>query len=104
MRIVFDTDYINLNYVEFSDLITATNNSHLNSGIQIFPNPFGSGGTNITAKGAFIYTVSDILGHQIAQGQGEDFLEVGENFPQGTYLLRVITKDNSVDLKIIKNY
>ncbi len=104
MRIVFDTDYINLNYVEFTDLITATNEGDLNAAIQIFPNPFGSGGTHIRAQGAFIYTITDLLGHQIEQGQGENFLEVGEKFPQGTYLLRVITKDNSTELKIIKNY
>lgn len=101
MRIVFDSDFFNLNYVEFKDLVTGVSQV-FDENVKVFPNPFDANGLSLEVDGAFDYTISDILGHQLESGKGENAVSIGNNLPQGTYLLKIKTKGNSMDMKIIK--
>lgn len=101
MRIVFDSDYININYVEFLDLVTNLNET-LRADLQIYPNPFGSNGFSIHINESFNYVLTDILGHTLLTGHSEGATSIGENLSSGTYILRVQTKKDSKDFKIIK--
>ena len=101
MRIVFDSDYSNINYVEFKDLVTYLNDE-VSSSLQIYPNPFGANGFSIQLNESFDYIITDILGHALLEGHSEGVTSIGEELTSGTYLLKIRTEKDSKDFKIIK--
>ncbi|MBO9699090.1 MAG: endo-1,4-beta-xylanase [Sporocytophaga sp.] len=101
MRIAFDSDYMNLNYVEFKDVITgiAENES---SSISVFPNPFSDTGIQINNAGNFNYKITDVSGILVESGNGEGGLKVGKNLSDGLYFLIVENNNDVIVHKIVK--
>ena len=97
MRIEFDTDYTNLNYVEFKGLVTDYSSLEKN-GYKIYPNPFSNEGLIIESTGLFKYDVFNMNGASIESGQGTDLKMIGESLEKGVYLLKI----NEKTVKIIK--
>lgn len=101
MRIVFDASYMNLNYVEFKDIVTGVtslNESHF----ALYPNPFKESGITIWQEGFFEYSISDLSGGLIESGIGEDKKSVGGNLNSGVYIISVRNKQRLNVQKIVK--
>ncbi|MFN8438445.1 MAG: endo-1,4-beta-xylanase [Cytophagales bacterium] len=99
---VGNTDYVNLNYVEYK-VVTDVEDYSTTEKVQVGPNPFGNNGFNILHKGTFNYTVFDINGSKIESDLAENQILLGENYKQGTYILKIVS-DNIVHThKLIKN-
>jgi hypothetical protein len=101
MRIAFDTDYMNLNYVEFKDIITGITEDE-SSIIAVFPNPFADTGIQINNAGDFQYRITDISGIIVESGNGRRGHKVGKNLKDGIYFL-MVENNNAVTVhKIVK--
>ena len=83
MRIEFDTDYTNLNYVEFRGVVTGVElaNSSDNS---VYPNPTHH---HVQWKETAEWTLYNSLGAALATGKGTQ-IDLS-NFPTGIYLLNI---------------
>lgn len=101
MRIVFDSDYMNLNYVEFRDVITGIAEED-SAPIAVFPNPFTDAGIQINNAGEFNYKITDIRGVLVESGNGRRGHKVGKNLKEGMYLLMVENNNNVSVYKIEK--
>ncbi len=101
MRIVFGSDYMNLNYVEFTDVVTGVNTS---VGIQVnmFPNPFSSNGMMVRYTGEFTYRITDISGKLVETGSGTNQVMVGTSLDEGIYFLQLEGENEPIVQKIIK--
>jgi hypothetical protein len=86
MRIAFDASYMNLNYIEFSDVITGLENNKSES-VDLYPNPFSESGLHIKKKGDFEYFITDSKGTLIEKGQGTEKQHIGQNLVPGIYFL-----------------
>ncbi len=86
MRIAFDASYMNLNYIEFSDVITGFK-INKDGNVSLFPNPFSESGIHIRKEGEFDYQITDAKGTLIERGQGADELQAGKNLMPGIYYL-----------------
>ncbi len=102
MRIVFDASYMNLNYIEFKDLITSTQQERIST-IQIQPNPFSSQGITINMDTPFQYAIMDVAGNQLEAGFGDGTRTVGSQLAQGMYLLRIRSAGYHKEFKIFRN-
>ncbi len=100
MKIVFDTDYTNLNYLTFSDLVTATSSFSANN-IEIFPNP-SKNKFNITPNSIEGYKIFDLNGHLILSDTRYDNASFGSNLEQGVYILEVNNRGIKKHFKIVK--
>ena len=100
MKIVFDTDYTNLNYVEFVDLVTGTSLFSENN-IKIFPNP-SKMDFNITLNSIEEYKIIDLNGHVIVTDTMNGTGSFGSNLEQGVYILEVKNGGIKKHFKIIK--
>jgi hypothetical protein len=101
MRIVFETDYMNLNYVEFRDVITSVQEAAILA-INVFPNPFTAGGIQINDAGEFTYKITNEKGVLVEAGKGKDAQKVGKNLKDGVYILTVENEREVAVHKIIK--
>ena len=104
MRIVFDTDYTNLNYVQFTDLVTGVNHPNtLTSTNTIYPNPFNNDGFTIQEHGnEFDYEIVDILGNTVEKGKANNKVKIGTELPTGIYVLVVQVNNSQSIHKIVK--
>lgn len=101
MRLAFETDYMNLNYVEFKGVVTGEN-ATADSAIEIYPNPFANAGFTVQAGVDFTYAISDLTGVVLEKGQAIDHKTVGQVLSNGVYILKVETSNSSKEFKIIK--
>ncbi|MBO9703470.1 MAG: carbohydrate-binding protein [Sporocytophaga sp.] len=103
MRLVFDSDYFNLNYIEFTDIITGNYSRRIkDNDVKIFPNPFSHEGFQINLKGDFTYQLSHTNGLVVESGVGKDQLKVASDLKPGIYLLSVQNVHGVVVSKIVK--
>ncbi len=101
MRIVFDSDYINLNYVEFKGLVTHLNEDEFQS-VYLYPNPFSSEGIHVEVSETSSYQIVNLLGHVLEQGVLSGDSGIGGALSSGTYIL-MLTNNSGVNLlKITK--
>ena len=101
LRLVFDSDYLNINYMDF-ELSTITSMKDApNYQADIFPNPYTKHLT-INKKGAFSYQIADISGKVIEHGTGIDFKLVGSNLPNGLYFVTVSNDSGRSRMKVMK--
>jgi O-glycosyl hydrolase len=100
MRIVFETDYMNLNYVEFRDVITGVNEI-ANSTIKIFPNPFKTT-MNVNVTGDFKYQIVNNQGLLLEYGSGHNQATIGKDLQAGTYILKVTIQGEESNMKFVK--
>jgi beta-xylosidase len=103
MRIAFDSDYMNLNFVEFKKM----NVTGLESGSDmdvtcVFPNPFTVDGLTVRSKGEFKYKITDMSGALLETGIEQEEAILGNQLSRGVYLLSVENKSGSFKQKIVK--
>ncbi len=101
IRIAFDSDYMNLNYVEFKDVITSIDNSE-SFQISVFPNPFSDAGMTISYDGDFNYKIADVNGAVVEAGTGSFKKLIGTGLNPGLYLLTMVNNNNVSIRKIVK--
>lgn len=93
MRIVFDSDYFNLNYVEFAkSAVTALTDREDARGLSVYPNPSESV-FKVNHLDYFTYKLFDQTGRMITFGSGTKEVVLGQGLPQGIYLLRIENED-----------
>ncbi len=103
MQIVFDTDYTNLNYLHFTDLVTRVNHSNSNTKGNIYPNPFNNEGFTIQENGhEFEYEIVHILGNTVEKGIANNKVKIGTDLPTGIYVLVVQVNNSQSIHKIVK--
>jgi poly(3-hydroxybutyrate) depolymerase len=101
MRVVFDSDYINLNYLEFKQSVVTGKVDEAFFGPAIYPNPFRDI-LSIQAKGRFSYQLMSMSGTLMYEGVGEDFVEINNQHSKGMYLLKVQQGDKTQVVKVVK--
>jgi hypothetical protein len=101
MKVVFDSDYMNFNYVEIKDTITGIDDNQL-SQIQLYPNPFTSEGLQIDVAGSFDYKILDVNGNTLEKGQIENSKVIGQSLGSGVYFLSIENHHTSETFKVVK--
>ncbi len=102
MKIVFDTDYTNLNYVQFVDLVTG-NNSSMKKSLSVYPNPFSATGLKIDSEEPYHYILTNNSGVVIKEGENTNYSdEIGKGLANGTYLLTIHKYSGVETIKIVK--
>ncbi len=102
MKLVFDSDYLNINYMTFEGtIITAAQNRQETDHFSCYPNPYTDYLT-ITREGPFDYQLSDISGMVLESGSGADSQRVGHSLPGGIYLLTVTNHLGRKTEKVVK--
>ena len=101
MRIVFDSDYTNLNYVEFKGLVTSLSDDESQS-VTIYPNPFDNHGFIIKSANDYYYSITDLRGIEVEVGSGKDNYLIGSNLTSGIYLLKIENETGTFVQKVIK--
>ncbi len=101
MRLVFESNYFNLNYLEFKGLVTSANLLS-DEKIELYPNPFSSEGLHINLYGVFNYIISDMNGVLQESGIGSNKKAIGTSLAKGVYFLKIESENGSVIQKIIK--
>ena len=101
MRVAFDSDYMNLNYLEFKGVITSLHNFE-SKDLYLYPNPFDNEGFVIESITEFHYTITDLRGVVMEVGTGNSQVQIGSNLHKGTYLLRVQNETGVTTQKIVK--
>ena len=101
MKVVFDSDYMNFNYVEIKDTITGVDDYQL-SQIQLYPNPFTSEGLQIEGIGNFEYKILDVNGNTLENGKVENNKVIGKQLNSGVYFLSIENQQNTGIYKVIK--
>jgi len=103
MRIAFDANYINLNYVEFKGTITGMNTGMSSVVNEVYPNPFTGNGIQINQTGDFNYKITDMSGAVLESGKGSNSgRTVGVNLNPGIYFLTIESASGVFRHKIVK--
>lgn len=98
IKVIIDANYINLNYMQFTGVITSQDEIRSEG---VFPNPFDHNGLVIDgAKGAR-YLFRDLNGLVLKTGV-YDNKAVGSNLPAGVYILELIKGNETIRLKVVK--
>jgi hypothetical protein len=101
MRIAFDSDYMNFNYVEIKDTITGVEDNQ-GSMIQLYPNPFTADGLHIDGLENADYKILDLSGDILEKGQVQERKIVGQNLSSGVYFLSLENQNHIKTFKIVK--
>ncbi|MCR6638791.1 MAG: family 43 glycosylhydrolase [Sporocytophaga sp.] len=101
MRIVFDSDYMNLNWVEFKNEIITDLEQEYNSPALLFPNPFQEV-LQITCDEKTEYQILDLTGRELESGTLYSNAIVGKSLPKGQYLLKLTSEKGMKAAKILK--
>ncbi len=102
IRIVFDSDYMNFNYMEFRSQVVTSLNGMDNATIEIYPNPFGNNGFVISSETVFEYSLIDVSGSLMESGESTGSKKVGNALPQGIYFLRIEHSEGTTIQKVVK--
>lgn len=102
MRIVFDSDYMNLNYMRFNGIVTG-DNTEAETIFKVYPNPYTQNGFKIFSIGEFSYQITEEANGQLLEtGKGTNSVTAGQHLKTGLYILKVSTKNGLSVQKIIK--
>jgi poly(3-hydroxybutyrate) depolymerase len=101
MRVVFDASYMNLNWLEFKDVITGTHNG-IEAGIKVYPNPFGNEGLAINGMENYHYRITDLCGLEVEAGAGNGNQLVGKDLKSGVYVLTIKVGEKAITQKVLK--
>lgn len=98
VRLVFEADYFNLNYIEFSDIITSK--EHLkDESIFIYTSDVG---LTLKTKDDLVYQIFSTTGKKMGEGNCTDTCVIDSSLPLGTYLLVYETNGHRKVKKFIK--
>lgn len=101
MKVVFDANYINLNYIEFTDVVTGFENTQ-NPETEVYPNPFGSEGLKVVSAEPYVYRISNALGIVVEIGKKDANATIGQTLPEGMYILTIDRGSKQSSFKIVK--
>jgi len=101
VRVVFDASYMNVNYMEFRDILTGLDQMEM-LGLSVYPNPFSSG-LHIKGQGSYTYTLTDLEGAVLEIGEGTGEQVIGNQLKAGVYLLSLKTEGGVINQKIVKH-
>ena len=101
LRIVFDANYMNLNYVEFVDVVTGLQSAE-SAVVEVYPNPFAQRSTQLKCNGNFNYQITNISGVLLEKGMGANEQQIGAGLDPGIYFLKVEYDNNLFIQKIQK--
>jgi enterochelin esterase-like enzyme len=102
MRIVFDSDYMNLNWMEFEKAtITGIDNFH-NENTAVYPNPF-TDKIYCNTTGEYNYQLLNIEGQVLEDGFAKGEIHIQKNYPKGTYILKIHQNDQVRVFKIFRD-
>lgn len=100
MRIAFDADYMNLNYLEFKSVVTNIDDIDM-SVTQLYPNPF-THQLHFETRGDFAYQLVNLAGQVLEAGIASGKIDLAGSQTKGVYLLK-ITQDNKTQMiKVVK--
>ena len=101
MRIVFDSDYMNLNFVEFKNEIpTGLEGEEITSTV-LYPNPF-TNQIHVRLSGNFDYQLMNVSGQLLEEGKSDGNVDLAGNYPKGVYMLKIMQNNKSRVVKIVK--
>lgn len=90
MRIAFDADYMNLNYVAFKrSTVTGLQEGETLQGVSVFPNPFHEEGLQVVVAENTNYQIFNIMGQELESGQVQGSTLLGQSLVKGTYVLKL---------------
>jgi len=101
MRIVFETDYMNLNWVEFKKTIVTNLESEQMEAVSVYPNPFNDK-IHCNIAGEYAYELLNMEGLVLEEGFAIGEIPVRKNHPKGVYLLRIKQHDLVRVYKVFK--
>lgn len=101
VRLAFDASYMNLNYLEFTKSpITGLDNEAL-AIMNVYPNPFKES-IHIDLTTPYSYQLMNSLGRVVEEGTGAKASEIGASLPEGVYTLKIIHKDKTSLVRLVK--
>lgn len=101
MRIAFDSDYTNLNYVSFSPSTITGTTSAINDNIHLYPNPFAQQAL-VQMDGEFKYEIINSTGMLVESGNSVNQLSFGDKLTTGTYVIKIIQNSKTKVLRFNK--
>lgn len=101
VRVAFDSDYMNLNWLEFSKSVVSGTHEMDFEAIHIFPNPFNES-CNIHIEEPFTYQLLNSLGHVVEEGSGQGSVRVAGQLLAGFYTLKITQHQKSNLVKLVK--
>jgi xylan 1,4-beta-xylosidase len=99
MRISFDANYFNINYMKFYTLITGTEKQET-SAAEIFPNPFSADGLQVKTNEKTTYRILDMTGSIAEEGYLDKEGTIGTTLPAGFYMLTIQNQSGVKSYKI----
>ncbi len=100
LRVVFDSQYINFNYMAFRGVVTATSTLAANN-VQLYPNPFAEYAL-VQVSVAAQYTIYNPQGKALESGVISKLAEIGNKLPSGLYFVKIETEGNMTVHQISK--
>lgn len=101
MRVAFDANYMNLNYMEFTNTSTALRKKD-RSPVKLSPVVFSDEGFQIRTNGQFDYRITSINGTLLESGSGNRIKNTGIGLSQGIYILHIRNSGGIYTRKILK--
>jgi hypothetical protein len=101
MKVIFDANYMNLNYLEFKEAYSSVNYNKMYNDEQ----PFRSSLINdfeIRLNGSYEYRITAINGTVLEKGSGRSVKKVGTGLTTGVYLLSVKSHEGNFTRKVLK--
>lgn len=100
MRIAFDSDYMNLNYVEFKTVVTSMDDEDITVS-QLYPNPFTQQ-LHFETKGDFAYQLLNTAGLVLETGHASGMVDLAGSQPKGVYMLKITQANKVKVVKVVK--
>ncbi len=101
LKVVFDSQYINFDYMEFKGVITNTASLTV-EGISVFPNPFTVAGISVKGALGASYVVYDCTSRKVEQGVVDNSTMVCRACGTGVYTLIIQTTQGVKTIKIMR--
>ncbi|WP_081670930.1 carbohydrate-binding protein [Sporocytophaga myxococcoides] len=98
MRIVFESDYMNLNWVEFKNTVITGLEDTQKEITAIYPNPFNDK-IYCNIPGEYVYELLNMEGVVLEDGSTAGEINIQKNYPKGMYILKI--KQNNL-VKVLK--
>ncbi|MFN8438444.1 MAG: sialate O-acetylesterase [Cytophagales bacterium] len=98
---VGNTDYVNLNYVEYK-VVTDVEEHLSQNQLNISPNPFDENGINVHGHEGSKYKITSVAGVELENGFLRDNVSVAKQLPIGTYLLTLENGKTSKTVLVIR--
>ncbi|MCB9496136.1 MAG: carbohydrate-binding protein [Fibrobacteria bacterium] len=103
LRLVFDSSYINVNYLEFRPFVPTSVLKQRTAGASPIRSNIASGAIELDTEGAFTFRISTPDGTLLESGAGTGPTSVGSRLAPGLYVVRVRSESGSFEGTVLKN-